>query len=823
MSWIPALIASFFGVFSPESASDIRHELERLQTTGRVLYIAAHPDDENTQLLAWLASHRGYRAAYLSLTRGDGGQNLIGNEQRDGLGVIRTWELLAARNQDRAEQFIATLRDFGYSKSADETLEFWGRERALRDMVQVIRTFRPHVMITRFPEQGETHGHHLASAQLARLAFSAAADPEVFPEQLVDVEPWQAARLMQNVPTWNLLPENIDPTWITVNVGEYNGVLGASYGEIASRSRSLHRSQGFGWASRRGNYQEYLLPLEGEYPDDLTTLVDDPLAELGVSWQAQPMGEPVGQALADALNRWRVDEPLAVVEPLLDAWRATEALPDTALAAQTRSRIAELIVAADGLFVDVRTATAAVPAEQTVTLTWEAISRMGATDAVTAVRVLDAVTAGEPVVLERNVLATGSLDVVPGAETLGSHYWLHEGAQDAHDGIDDLALVGDPLPSRAWFAELDVEVAGETLTLVRPVRHVRVDPVLGERVRPAQTMPPVAVTPLAGSVMSVSGQPATVRLELAAFVDADDVRVRLELPEGWSSVPAESALSMANGGRSRVDFRVTPAPGAAATELTPVVDVAGASWSWQAPEITYEHIPEQWMVTRSRVRVVPLDVEPPTARVAHVAGPGDLVAESLRQVGVAVEDVSAQDLDAATLAGFDTVLVGIRAFNVEPALHDRMPALLEWVEQGGVLVIQYQTNSRIGPLAGELGPSPMVLGRGRVTDETAAVELLGDHAILRTPHALTAADFDGWIQERGLYFVESWSEGWTPLMRMADPGEAAQDGALMVHEFGAGRVVYCGLSLFRQLPAGVAGAYRLALNLVAPAESEVAP
>jgi hypothetical protein len=229
------------------------------------------------------------------------------------------------------------------------------------------------------------------------------------------------------------------------------------------------------------------------------------------------------------------------------------------------------------------------------------------------------------------------------------------------------------------------------------------------------------------------------------------------------------------------------------------------------------------MVTRSRVRVVPLDIEAPTARVAHVAGPGDLVAESLRQVGVAVEDVSAQDLDAATLAGFDTVLVGIRAFNVEPALHDRMPALLEWVEQGGVLVIQYQTNSRIGPLAVELGPSPMVLGRGRVTDETAAVELLGDHAILRTPHALTAADFDGWIQERGLYFVESWSEGWTPLMRMADPGEAAQDGALMVHEFGAGRVVYCGLSLFRQLPAGVAGAYRLALNLVAPAESEVAP
>ncbi len=812
-TWFPVFLASLFSVFGHQSASDIAVELDRLQTNGRVLYVAAHPDDENTQLLAYLASETGYRTAYLSMTRGDGGQNLIGTEQRDGLGVIRTWELLAARNTDRAEQFIATMRDFGYSKSADEALRVWGEERALRDTVWVVRHFRPHAIITRFPEEGETHGHHLASARLARQAFALAADPTAYPEQLEFADVWETPRLLHNVPSWYMQPEDVDPAWVTVDVGAYNPLLGESYGEVSATSRSMHRSQGFGQTSYRGEDIEYLAPLVGSFPDNIRELDGDPLAGLDVHWEG--MSE-LRQLLAAARDAYDPRSPEVIIPALKAAMHTAAALPDEQLAATTASRLAELIAACDGLFLDVRAPAAALPVGTPVELTWTAISRRGATTAIQGVRVRDESASIDSGAMQENVAASGTLSVTAGEDTLRSHYWLHPDATSSHDNIDDYALVGDPLGSRAWSAEFDVVIDGTPITLVRPVRAVATDRVLGERVRPVQTTPPVAVTPVAAVVMTNAGTPAVVELDVEAFVNTDDAVVRLQMPSGWSSTPAEIPVALAAGSRARVRFAVSAPAGADVSSLTPTVSVAGQDWAWQAQLIDYEHIPVQWMLTPATVAVTPLQAAPYEGVVGYIHGPGDLVAESLRGIGVDVRDVSLEQITPEGLQGLTALVVGIRAFNTQPELHDLIPTITEWVEAGGIFVAQYQTSGWRSPLTAALGPDALTIGRGRVTDELAQIRLLEDDVIFRAPNALTEADFAGWVQERGLYFGQDWADSWVPLMAMADEGEEELTGALLVNRVGQGRAYYCGLSLFRQLPAGVPGAYRLLLNMLTP-------
>jgi LmbE family N-acetylglucosaminyl deacetylase len=812
-TWFPVFLASLFGVFGHQSASDIAVELDRLQTNGRVLYVAAHPDDENTQLLAYLASETGYRTAYLSMTRGDGGQNLIGTEQRDGLGVIRTWELLAARNTDRAEQFIATMRDFGYSKSAEEALRVWGEERALRDAVWVVRHFRPHAIITRFPEEGETHGHHLASARLARQAYTLAADPTAYPEQLEFADVWDTPRLMHNVPTWYMEPADVDPNWVTVDVGAYNPLIGESYGEISATSRSMHRSQGFGQTSVRGEDIEYLAPLEGTFPDDISTLNGDPLAGLDVHWEG--MGD-MAELLAAARDAYDPRNPETIIPALAVAMREAAALPDEQLAATTTTRLAEMIAACDGLFLDVRAPGAALPVGSPTELTWTVTSRRGATTAIQGVRVRDASASISDGVVQENVPLSGTFSVTADQDTMRSHYWLHPDATDSHDNIDDYSLVGDPIGSRDWSAEIDLVIDGNPITLVRPVRTVATDRVLGERVRPVQTTPPVAVTPVAAVVMTNAGTPAAVELDVEAFIDTDDAVVRLQMPAGWTSSPTEIPMALAAGGKARVRFEVSAPAGADVSSLTPTVNVGGDDWAWQAQLINYEHIPVQWMVTPATVAVTPLQAAPYEGVVGYIHGPGDLVAESLRGIGVEVRDVSIDQITAEGLDGLTALMVGIRAFNTQPELHALIPTITEWVEGGGIFIVQYQTSGWRSPLTDALGPDALTIGRGRVTDEFAEIRLLEDDVIFRLPNALTEADFAGWVQERGLYFGQDWADSWVPLMGIADQGEEELQGALLMNAVGDGRAYYCGLSLFRQLPAGVPGAYRLLLNMLTP-------
>ena len=811
--WVQFLVASLLQVVHQPSPSEVWQRVEALRSTVRVLYVAAHPDDENTTLLSWLVGERQARAAYLSLTRGDGGQNLIGTEQSPLLGIIRTWELLSARHVDGATQFIASMRDFGYSKTSEETLDIWDRDRALRDMVWVIRSFRPHVIMTRFPETGETHGHHLASAILAHDAWQAANDPDRYPEQLTQVQIWQPTRLLHNVPSWNLAPEAVDPAWIRTDIGGYGAARGASWGEVSAASRSMHQSQGFGAASRRGPQIEYFALLEGE------PVVDhDILSGVDGRWADVPGGEDVDEALQRAAAAIRPDSAADAIPALVDAWQALNDVTDVRLRDETQAALVELIVAADGLVLDARASASVVAPGQQVQVTWTALSRAGGSG--TLEQIVQPSGAGElietPVALTAHTpwTLTTALQVDANAEP-STHYWLNNGQYEGHDGVDDLTQLGLPIGAPPFVAAFYVQYEEQPLIVRRPVRYVWVDPVLGERTRALQLLPPVTATPGASALVMRRGESTRVDLTLRATGENPDTTVYLQLPQGFSATPETQEVTLAAGEQRVVSFDVVADDVAEPARVRAVVRTGGREWSGQATEIQYPHIPVQWVLQESAFRLTPLDITVPDIQIGYISGPGDLVAEGLRSVGANVRSIPAEQFRTSDLQSMQTLLVGIRAFNASPALHASMPAILDWVALGGTLIVQYQTTSRVGPLAGAISAAPLTIGRGRVTDETAPMEfLVPEHAVFQRPHVIGEADLDGWVQERGLYFGETWDPAWTPLLRMADPGEAPQDGALLVSEHGAGRVVYTGISFFRQIPAGVPGAWRLLLNLV---------
>ena len=811
--WVQFLVASLLQVVHQPSPSEVWQRVEALRSTVRVLYVAAHPDDENTTLLSWLVGERQARAAYLSLTRGDGGQNLIGTEQSPLLGIIRTWELLSARHVDGATQFIASMRDFGYSKTSEETLDIWDRDRALRDMVWVIRSFRPHVVMTRFPETGETHGHHLASAILAHDAWQAANDPDRYPEQLTQVQLWQPTRLLHNVPSWNLAPEAVDPTWIRTDIGGYGAARGASWGEVSAASRSMHQSQGFGAASRRGPQIEYFTLLEGEPVVD-----NDILSGVDGSWDGVPGGEDVDEALQRAAAAIRPDSAADAIPALVDAWQALSDVSDVRLRDETQAALVELIVAADGLVLDARASASVVAPGQQVQVTWTALSRAGGSG--TLEQIVQPSGAGElietPVALTAHTpwVLTTTLQVDADAEP-STHYWLNNGQYEGHDGVDDLTQLGLPIEAPPFVAAFHVQYEEQPLIVRRPVRYVWVDPVLGERTRALQLLPPVTATPGASALVVRRGESTRVDLTLRSTGENPDTIVYLQLPQGFSATPETQEVTLAAGEQRVVSFDVVADAVAEPARVRAVVRAGGREWSGQATEIQYPHIPVQWVLQESAFRLTPLDITVPDIQIGYISGPGDLVAEGLRSVGANVRSIPAEQFRTSDLQSLQTLVVGIRAFNATPALHASMPAILDWVALGGTLIVQYQTNSRVGPLAGAISAAPLTIGRGRVTDETAPMEfLVPEHAVFQRPHVIGEADLEGWVQERGLYFGETWDSAWTPLLRMADPGEAPQDGALLVSEHGAGLVVYTGISFFRQIPAGVPGAWRLLLNLV---------
>jgi LmbE family N-acetylglucosaminyl deacetylase len=798
-------------VAEPPSAGALALAIDRLQGTGRVLYVAAHPDDENTRLLAWMVGERGLDATYLSLTRGGGGQNLIGTEQAELLGYARTLELLAARAIDGARQLFTRARDFGYSKNPEESLRLWGHDRVLADVVRAIRTVRPDIIITRFSTEGPNHGHHTASALLAAEAFTAAADPKRFPE--LRLPPWQADRLLENVSTWNRPPDADMSEFLRVDVGGYSPLLGRSWGEIAAQSRTMHKTQGFGSAPTRGPTLEYFAPRAGTKP------TADPFEGLDLTWSRVPGGAPVKALLEQASRELDPRAPHAVIPTLVAAHRAMSALEPSVTRDQRLADLEDILIAAAGLWLEARAASPAVGRGQAVEATLQALAQSPAAVRLSAVVLPDGARVAMDAALASGAPVTKTLSfTVKKDAPYAAPHWLRDPPSPNLYATKDPALIGQPDAPSPLSVRFELDIAGLAITVTRPLEFATTDRVRGEVLRRVEVLPAVTATAAQSVLLFPSGRPATVDVKLRAAFGPASGTLRPKLPAGWRAEPPSVPFELTVAGQERaVTLQILPPPKAApGGRLELVTEVGAARESWRLDSIDYPHLPQRSIVRPATVPLVPLDLAGTERRVGLIPGSGDTVGDTLRQVGYAVTELDPERVEDADLGRFDVILVGVRAYNVHPRLKFAKDKLMSWVSSGGLLVVQYNTVGYRDPPMNDLGPYPMAIGRGRVTDETAPMTAVDPaHAIVTTPNRLTPSDYSGWVQERGLYFAETWAPEFRPIFRIADPGEAPLEGALLVADHGEGAFIYTGLSFFRELPAGVPGAVRLLANILA--------
>jgi len=797
----------------PADVVTIEQNLKKLDVLGSVLYIAAHPDDENTRLLAYLAQEKHYRAGYLSMTRGDGGQNLIGNEQSELLGLIRTQELLAARKVDGAEQFFTRALDFGFSKGPEETLNFWNKEKVLGDVVWVVRKFRPDVMICRFPTTGEGgHGNHTASAMLALEAFKIAGDPTKYPEQLKYVQVWQPKRILWNTFSFGTI-NTTAPDQFKINVGVYNPVLGKGYGELAAESRSNHKTQGFGSARQRGDAFEYFKTMAGDAPQN--ELEDG----VNTTWSRVKGGEEIGKEVDAIQKSFDANHPDLSVAALVKVYEKVQKLGDVYWRTQKTKELSELIAACAGLWTESYAKEPIYSVGDTINITSQFISRYGVpvtqykiyNGHLAATHIGTSVPANQ---IQSDNWSAGKEGTL--ASTITQPYWLMAQHTIGSYVLPNDTLAGNPENPDGPKTYFEFEINGKRIILTRDLVYKYVDPAKGEIYQPVAIAPPVTANISNAVYIFNSQQSQTIQVKLKAFKNGASGRLGLTAPPGWKISPESVAFTgKAKGDEWEQDFTVTPASTQAQTgALEAQVTMSDQKvYNNSILSIHYNHIPNITIFPPAEAKLLQLDLKIAGRKIGYINGAGDLVPEALRQVGYDVHDLTENEILNGDLSGYDAIVVGVRAYNVDPRLAIEQPKLLEYVKNGGDLLVQY--NNSNGLVTKNIGPYPFKVVNERVTDENAKINILDpNNPVLNYPNKISQSDFDGWIQERGLYFTKDADPQYQRVLEMKDPGEAAKDGALITTQYGKGRFVYTSLAFFRQLPAGVPGAYRLFINLL---------
>ncbi|MEM9718496.1 MAG: PIG-L family deacetylase [Bacteroidota bacterium] len=798
---------------------EIQLELSHLNILGSVLYVAAHPDDENTRLLTYLAQGKGYRTTYLSLTRGDGGQNLIGDEKGSLLGLLRTQELLAARKLDGAEQTFSRAIDFGYSKTPEETTDVWDRDEILGDVVWAVRKYQPDVIIARFAEPergGGGHGHHTTSAIMAREAYHLAADSNAYPEQLEFVDTWQPKKLFWNLYTWRRWqPSEEDKLQITkVNIDEYNPLLGKGYGEIASEARSMHRCQAFGVAKQRGGQTEQLLLLEG--PESAAKA--DIFQGIDITWNR--IGED-GQAIQVAINKamssFSPFNPAKALPDLLDLYKLLEGKEGYWYGVK-RKEVKDLIAYSAGLYFEANSYDFQVAQGDTLRMSTDVILRGQLP--VTLKQIIwgaseDTTFVNNP--LKRsNLVKIQSKALLAKDHPLSQPYWLESEGKKGIFSVSNQEKIGLPeSPASFWntyifqFGEENpVEISYES-----PVVHKYVDRGIGELYRPLVVSPRLTANISKKAYLFASLAEQEVKVLLRSFAEGSNKQtVVFDVPEGWKVEPQTMDIEFASKGEEKlISLKVSPPT----TQTTGYLQVKSEDGKiiQGITEIKYEHIPTQTVFAPATSKLTKVNVDIRGSRLAYLMGSGDEVPQSLEQMGYQVDFLEEEEVTAENLRKYDAVIAGIRLYNTRDRVGYLQQEILEYVQNGGNYIVQYNTTR--GLKANNIGPYPLSLSRDRVSVEEAPVTILEPmHPAFNTPNKITQADFEGWIQERGLYFAGEWDEKYQPLLEMNDPGEDPKKGSLLVAQYGEGYFVYTGISWFRELPAGVPGAYRLFANLV---------
>lgn len=807
-------LALTLNVYAQESQNfkpgEIRQKLEKLNVLGTVLYVAAHPDDENTRLIAYYANDELMRTAYLSATRGDGGQNLIGPEIREELGLIRTQELLAARRTDGGQQFFSRANDFGYSKNPEETFNIWDREKVLADFVWAFRKFRPDIIITRFSDTGRSHGHHTASAILAREAFKLSGDENAYPEQLSYVDTWQPSKIFWNTGWWWFRNSEQDTTsLIKLNVGGYNPMLGESYTEIAARSRSMHKSQGFGSSGTRGDQIEYLQQWGGSEGKDV-------FDGINTSWERVEGSKEVSFYINKAIDVYDESDPSKIIAPLMGARNALDKIKDDFWKEIKQKEIDELIVATSGLYISLRADEPSYTMGDSIKIGLEVVNRSNAEIQLEEVKFKNWVN---PISFKAPLLNNKRFNsemnfVIPAGSKFTHPYWLREQGELGMYSVKDQEQIGKPENDPAITGAVTISLSGTPISLNVPVVFKRTDPVDGEVTEPLTIGPPVMANISDGVLVFGDNTPKSVEVRVIAGKQNCSGSVSLNAPAGWMVSPANYSFNLSQRREEEVfEFSITPPEEASEGSVSISATVDGKTYNKGLSEIDYNHLPKQTLYPDAQVKVVRLDLEKRGNKVGYIEGAGDAIPQNLEQIGYEVTTLEKDDVTADNLKRYDAVILGIRAFNTVGWLSYKNVELFQYVKNGGNLIIQYNTSHRL--VTQEIAPYDLKLSRDRVAVEQAPVEIIGfDHPVMNGPNRITNKDFEGWVQERGLYFPSEWAEEFIPILKSNDPGESPKTGGLLVAKYGEGYYVYSGYSWFRELPAGVPGAYRIFVNLI---------
>jgi LmbE family N-acetylglucosaminyl deacetylase len=786
------------------SPAAILQDLRSFRETASVLYVAAHPDDENTILIAYLARGMNYRTAYLSLTRGDGGQNVLGPDFDEKLGVARTQELLAARRLDGGRQFFSRAVDFGFSKDYRETLNIWGKDAILSDVVRVMRTFRPDIVITRFSTQpGGTHGHHTASAVLALEAFKLAGDPSAYPDQLKTLAPWQPKRILVN-------GRGGGDNGLHMEIQGNDPVSGLSFVELAGRSRAMHKTQGFGGFGGGGG---------GPRTESFELLAGEPatnniLEGVDTTWERFPGGASIGKLADEIIAQFDEKNPAASVPLLLKMHHELAGLKSTdPLVAEKREQLDHIIQHCLGLEIATTIPQAEfVPGEKLplhhtaavhsdIPVRWMTTSYPSIG---TALHREDTLHSGQPV-------SRDSEQTLPANTPVTQPYWLREEWTPGLFHVDDPSLIGRPENPPVFPIQQTFSVDGEILVLADPPMNVAKDADGKETRRKLDVIPPVSLHFNAEVALLAPGSSHPVEIEITAARPDSSGTLQLEIPAGWKVTPAKQSFTLAKAGdKTQLKFSVTAPAQSTTAKIGAVAEVRGVRWRNDREEISYAHIPLQLLQPPARLKCVSLDLAIRGGKIGYLPGAGDSIDDCLKQMGCQVTELTVDDLTPERLKDFDAVVTGVRLFDTHRNLGTKLNALFTYVEGGGTVVMQY---NRVDGL--QSTPLTLKISNERVTDENAPVTFLApDSPVLNMPNKITSADFENWVQERGTYFPNQWDDRFTPILACNDPGEAPLKGSLLVADYGKGHFVYTGLAFFRQLPAGVPGAYRLFANLI---------
>lgn len=828
------VVILFYSLASAQStrlmnAGELHLAIKKLNTLGTALYLAAHPDDENTAVIAYLANDRLLRAAYLSITRGDGGQNLIGSEQREWLGLIRTQELLQARKIDGGEQFFTRANDFGFSKNAKETLEIWDKNKILSDIVWVIRKFRPDVIINRFPPTRDAgHGHHEASALLAAEAFKAAADPQMFPEQLQFVSVWQAKRLVWN--SYNRNFTNTPPegaSYVKAQISTYNTLLGKTHTVIAAESRSMHRSQGFGSARVRSERNDFFTHVAGEVAQ--TDLLDG----INLSWNRIKGGEVIGNILRNVYEKFKPENPSASVPQLLIAYQLLDEMnsikdPEVIYWRSVKLKeIENVLVSCLGLWCEANGRQFAVSQGEDLKIRLETVKYCDYPVKLKKVKIFNELAEKAEQIYEfdpelgltSNKLFDSTVTVkINTYNKCTQPYWLEK---DPRKGIfelnDQSDLIGKAENAAALSVVFTFEIDNHNYYIERPVTYKWTKADEGELYRSLEVTPEVMVNMNENTILFANGQPEEVDVTIKAGKVNTEGILQLEAGANWRIEPLSFPYSIKNKDEEiTVKFKIYPSTNAESSELKAYIKNKEGKDKKEARglhRISYSHLPILTFFPTAKAKLVKLELVSKVKKVGYIDGAGDEIPRHLRQLGIEVTMLGEKELQQ-NLTRYDAIIVGVRAYNTEERLKHHQAELMDYVKNGGTLVVQYQTSQRL--VIDQIGPYPFKIARDqRVTVEETPVKVLNkNHQVLTSPNKINEKDFEGWVQERGLYFASEWDKNYQTVLACCDPGEKEMEGGVLYAEYGKGRYIYTGYAFFREIPAGVPGAIRLFINMI---------